>query len=58
MVRNHSKIKRGKFRMVINFKKLNNNLEFDGYFILRKDILVNQTNHANFFSKFDYKSRF
>ena len=44
--------------MIINYKKLNQNLKFIEYFILRKYILVNQTKHANFFSKFDYKSRF
>ena len=51
MVRNHFEINKGKAKMVINYKNLNQNLEFDGYFILRKDILVNQTKHANFFSK-------
>ena len=58
MIRKHSNIKRGKAIMVINYKKLNLNLEFDGYFTPRKDILVNQTKHDNFFSKFNYKSRF
>jgi hypothetical protein len=43
MVRNYSEIKRGKTRMVINYKMLNEHLEFDGYFIPRKDVLVNQT---------------
>lgn len=32
MVRNHSEIVRGKERMVINYKKLNSNIIFDGYF--------------------------
>jgi hypothetical protein len=33
MVGNYSEIKRGKARMVINYKRLNEHLEFDGYFI-------------------------
>jgi hypothetical protein len=58
IVRNHSEIKRGKARMVINYKRLNEQLEFDGYFIPRKDVLVNQTKGSKIFSKFDCKSRF
>ena len=34
MVRKHSEIKRGKARMVINYKKVNKNTKFDGYYIL------------------------
>ena len=33
MVRKHSEIKRGKARMVINYKELNKNTKFDGYYI-------------------------
>jgi len=33
MVRNHAVEKRGKARMVINYKKLNDNTVFDGYYI-------------------------
>lgn len=58
MVRNHAEIKRGKARMVINYKRLNEQLEFDGYFIPRKDVLINQTKGAKIFSKFDCKSGF
>jgi hypothetical protein len=58
MVRNHAEIKRGKARMVINYKRLNEQLEFDGYFIPRKDVLINQTKGAKIFSKFDCKSEF
>jgi hypothetical protein len=58
MVRNHSEIKRGKARMVINYKRLNEQLEFNGYFIPKKDVLVNQTKGSKIFNKFDYKSRF
>ena len=32
-VRNHAEEKRGKTRMVINYKKLNNNTVFDSYYI-------------------------
>ena len=58
MVRNHAKIKRGKARMVVNYKRLNENLEFDGYFIPRKDVLINLTKGSKIFSKFDCKSGF
>ena len=58
LIMKHSKLKRGKVRMVINYKKLNENLEFDGYFIPRKDVLVNQTRGAKIFSEFDCKSGF
>ena len=33
MVRNHAEEKRGNARMVINYKKLNDNIVFDGYYI-------------------------
>ena len=36
MVRNHAEEKRRKDRMVINYKRLNNNTIFDGYYILNK----------------------
>ena len=38
MVRKHSEIKRGKGRMVINYKEVNKNTKFDGYYIPNKDI--------------------
>ncbi|XP_059663376.1 uncharacterized protein LOC132309041 [Cornus florida] len=58
MVRNHSELKRGKARMVINYKRLNEHLIFDGYFIPRKDVLLNQTRGSTIFSKFDCKAGF
>ena len=58
MVRNHAELKRGKARMVVNYKRLNEQLEFDGYFIPRKDVLISLTKGSNYFSKFDYKSGF
>ncbi|XP_059629145.1 uncharacterized protein LOC132271707 [Cornus florida] len=58
LVRNHSEVKRGKARMVINYKRLNEHLVFDGYFIPRKDVLLNQTRGSTIFSKFDCKAGF
>lgn len=58
MVRNHAEIKTRKARMVINYKRLNQNTIFDGYFIPQKDVLINQAKHAKYFSKFDCKSGF
>jgi len=56
MIRNHAKEKRGKARMVINYKKLNDNTIFDGYYIPNKTILFNRIQGASWFSKMDYKS--
>jgi len=36
MVRNHAEKKRGKARMVISFKNVNDNTVFDGYYISNK----------------------
>ena len=58
MVRKHSQIKRGKARMVINYKEVNINTKFDGYYILNKEILINLTRGKNYYSKFDCKSGF
>ena len=41
MVRKHSEIQRRKTRMVINYKKVNKNTKFDGYYIPNKEILLN-----------------
>ena len=44
MVRNYSGNKRKKkTRIVINYKRLSEQLEFDEYFIPQKDVLVSQT---------------
>ena len=58
MVRNHAEIKRGKARMVINYKRLNDNTEDDKYNIPDKDQLINRILTAKIFSKFDCKSGF
>jgi len=42
MVRNHAEEKRGKVRMVINYKKLNNNTVLNGYYIPNKTVLFNR----------------
>ena len=41
MVRKHSEVKRGKTRMVINYKEVNKNTKFDEYYIPNKEILIN-----------------
>ena len=56
MVRNHIEEKRGKTRMVINYKKLNDNTVFDGYCIPNKIALFNRIQGASWFSKMDCKS--
>jgi hypothetical protein len=53
MVRNHAEQIRGKVRMVVNYKKLNDETIFYGYYLPHKESLINQI-----FSKFDCKSRF
>ena len=58
MVRKHSEIERGKARMVINYKEVNKNTKFDGYYIPNKEILINLAKGKNYYSKFDCKSGF
>ena len=58
MVRKYSKIKRGNARMVINYKELNKNTKFDGYYIPNKEILINLARGKNYYSKFDCKLGF
>ena len=58
MVRKHSEIKMGKVRMVINYKEVNKNTKFDGYYIPNKEILINLARGKTYYSKFDCKSRF
>uniref|UniRef100_A0A251RXY7 Putative enzymatic polyprotein n=1 Tax=Helianthus annuus TaxID=4232 RepID=A0A251RXY7_HELAN len=56
IVRNHSEIKRGKARIVYNYKRLNDNTVDDGYNIPNKDTLLNLIQKKKVFSKFDLKS--
>jgi len=58
MVNNHTEQKRGKPRMVINYKRLNEVTIFDGYFLPNKEVLINKTLSKKWFSKFDCKSGF
>jgi len=56
MVRNHAEKKREKARMVINYKKLNDNTVFDGYYIPNKTVLFNTIQGASWFLKMGCKS--
>jgi len=47
MVRNHAEEKIGKARMVINYKKLNDNTIFDGYYISNKTVLFDKIQGAS-----------
>ena len=58
IVRKHSEIIRGKSRMVINYKRLNDNTIDDAYTIPDKTVLINKIQDCNIFSKFDLKSGF
>ena len=58
MVRKHSEIKRGKARMVINYKEVNKKTKFDGYYIPNKEILINLARGKNYYSKLHCKSGF
>ena len=53
IVNKHSEQKRGKTRMVYNYKRLNDNTQLDGYTIPSKDVLINRIQKAKWFSKFD-----
>ena len=44
--------------MVINYKKLNENIVFDGYFLRHKGSFINATRGKNICSKFDCNSGF
>ena len=58
MVRNRNEINRNKARMVVNYKQLNGNTVFDGYFLPNKETLIHKTRNCNWHSKFDCKSGF
>ena len=46
IVNKHSEQKRGKTRMVYNYKRLNDNTQLDGYTIPSKDVLINRIQKA------------
>ena len=56
MVRNRNEINRN--RMVVNYKQLNDNTIFYGYFLPHKKTLIHKTRGKKLHSKFDCKSRF
>ena len=56
MVINPIEEKGGKARMVINYKKLNDNTVFDGYCIPNKTVFFNRIKRVSWFSKMDCKS--
>ena len=58
MVRNHAEIIRNKPRMVVNYKQLNSETIFDGYFLPHKETLINMSKRKKIYSKFDCKSDF
>ena len=58
MVVNEAERRRGKVRMVINYKKLNHYTKTDNYFLPNKAVLINLVKNRKFFSKFDCKSGF
>ena len=58
LVRNQSEEKRGKARMVINYKRLNDNTYDDAYKIPNKDSLINSIQGCKYFSQLDCKSGF
>ena len=58
MVRNRNEINRNKARMVVNYKQLNDNTVFDGYFLPNKQTLIHKTRNFHWHSKFDCKSGF
>jgi len=58
MVKNHAEEKRGKARMVINYKRLNNNTIFDGYYISNKTVVFNKIQGVSWFLKMNCKIRY
>ena len=58
LVNKHSEHKRGKSRIVINYKRLNDNAKDDGYDIPTKEYLLGKIKNCNIFSKFDCKTGF
>ena len=47
MVRNRNEINRNKARMVVNYKQLNDNTIFYGYFLPNKETLTHKTRNCN-----------
>jgi hypothetical protein len=58
IVKNHSEIVRGKSRMIINYKRLNDNTVDNAYNISNKQEWINRIQGSKYFSKFDLKTGF
>lgn len=58
IVRNHAEEVRGKSRMVINYKRLNDNTIDDAFNIPNKQEWINRIQGSKYFSKFDLKAGF
>lgn len=58
MVRNHAEILRGKARMVINYRPLNDAVRKNAYRLPNKELLFLQLRDCKWFTKFDCKSGF
>ena len=58
LVNKHSEQNRGKRRMVIDYKRLNDNTKDDGYDIPTKEYLLGKIKDCTIFSKFDCKLGF
>jgi len=58
IVRNNNEIARGKSRMVINYKRLNDNTIDNAYNIPNKQEWINRIQGSKYFSKFDLKAGF
>nr|AAP53052.1 retrotransposon protein, putative, Ty3-gypsy subclass [Oryza sativa Japonica Group] len=58
IVRNHVEEVRGKSRMIINYKRLNDNTIEDAYNIPNKQEWINRIQGSKYFSKFDLKAGF
>ena len=55
MIINHAEEKREKARIIINYKKFNDNTVFDGYYISNKTILFNRFKEPIGFQKWIVK---
>ena len=58
IVQKESERKRGQSRMVMDYTRLNDNTNEDGYCIPDKDVLINKIQNNYWYSKFNLKSGF
>ena len=56
MMRNHAEEKREKARILIDYKKFNDNTAFDGCYIRNGIVFFNRIQRAPWFSKIDHIS--